>query len=449
MTFGSPSHRLEAQLNATAKVLEIDAQFVHIPGVVVASFGDQETHTSETHFVKGSGGLVLGSLHHTHDVYRMVVHDEISVENGTAALNRLLKAKPTYPLWLRVVFATVITGVICPMGFGGSVLDAAISAIFGAMFGFLQLRVAATNPLYANIFEISTATIVSFIARGLSSTGLFCYESLSSSGVVMILPGYVILCGSLELASKNIVCGSVRMVYAIIYSLFLGFGIAIGSELEQGNVMCFRDPSWQWYRQNVSAWWLFLMVPVVSLTMSLSNGQPWKSRELPVQVFISCTGFTLNRIANAYIFNHSDVVSFLGAFAIGVMGNFYSRVFKGTALTSMATGVLFLVPSGIAAAGGLAMTNVQGGDSYSNGLVIGFRMVQVAIGITVGLFFSSFVVYSFGSKKRGALFVSLYFCDLMPTLRETIRLSDHSSPFDFGSLIRTSSNEILFCAYSL
>lgn len=36
------------------------------------------------------------------------------------------------------------------------------------------------------------------------------------------------------------------------------------------------------------------------------------------------------------------------------------------------------------------------GDSYSNGLVIGFRMIQVAIGITVGLFFSSFIVYSFG-----------------------------------------------------
>jgi len=43
------------------------------------------------------------------------------------------------------------------------------------------------------------------------------------------------------------------------------------------------------------------------------------------------------------------------------------------------------------------MTQTTGdGDSYSNGLVIGFRMVQVAIGITVGLFFSSFIVYSFG-----------------------------------------------------
>ena len=39
------------------------------------------------------------------------------------------------------------------------------------------------------------------------------------------------VCGSLELASKNIVSGSVRMVYAIIYSLFLGFGITIGSDL--------------------------------------------------------------------------------------------------------------------------------------------------------------------------------------------------------------------------
>lgn len=51
------------------------------------------------------------------------------------------------------------------------------------------------------------------------------------------------------------------------------------------------------------------------------------------------------------------------------------------------------------------MTQVKDrGDSYSNGLIIGFRMVQVAIGITVGLFFSSFIVYSFGRRKQAALF---------------------------------------------
>lgn len=46
--------------------------------------------------------------------------------------------------------------------------------------------------MYSNIFEISMATIVSFVARGLSTTDYFCYPAMSSAGVVLILPGYVI-----------------------------------------------------------------------------------------------------------------------------------------------------------------------------------------------------------------------------------------------------------------
>lgn len=47
----------------------------------------------------------------------------------------------------------------------------------------------------------------------------------------MILPGYIVLCGSLELANRSIISGSVRLVYALLYALFLGFGLAIGSEV--------------------------------------------------------------------------------------------------------------------------------------------------------------------------------------------------------------------------
>lgn len=70
----------------------------------------------------------------------------------------------------------------------------------------------------------------------------------------------------------------------------------------------------------------------------------------------------------------------------------------------------------MAAAGGLAMTRSGNhDDSYSQGLVIAFRMITVAIGITVrphrtssrsriklmsqvGLFGSGLVVYSFGKS---------------------------------------------------
>lgn len=44
------------------------------------------------------------------------------------------------------------------------------------------------------------------------------------------------------------------------------------------------------------------------------------------------------------IFNHSDIVSFIGAFVVGILGNLYSRIFRGTGFVVMVPGVLFLVP---------------------------------------------------------------------------------------------------------
>ncbi|GAA5872386.1 hypothetical protein JCM16303_004503 [Sporobolomyces ruberrimus] len=456
MTFGAPSHRLESQLNAASAVLGVNAQFIHVPSVVIASFGDSDTHTSETKFIKASGGLNLGQLHRIHGIYREVVHDEMGVEEGIVALDRCLKAKPIYSNWLRVVFAGACAGIICPMGFAGSIIDALVSAAFGAILCFLQLYVARKNAVFSNIFEISVAALISFAARGLSTTEYFCYESVASAGVVMVLPGYVVLCGSLELASKNLIAGSVRMVYAIIYTLFLGFSIAIGSDvfylfdpssrkqasehnlsvmtldgtfvannvsqsfegsfsftnqtqtivsqtsasLQKGSIMCYRDPAWPWWRQGASIYWLILLVPTFSFFSSLANMQPLRSRELPVMIFIAVVGYVANRAATMFIFERSDIVSFIGATVIGLLGNLYSRLFNGTSFTAMATGVLFLVPGGIAAAGGLAMSE-GGSNSYNSGLMIGFRMVQVAIGITIGLFFASFLVYSVGTKKRG------------------------------------------------
>jgi len=277
--------------------------------------------------------------------------------------------------------------------------------------------------------------------------------------------------------------GSVRMVYAIIYSLFLGFGLTIGSDFAyivfptlrhiqatathnlahvvqlhgsftadnstlpmssftgsfsfvnashmagRGNPDsllegCHRNTNSLFFLQPFPTWTLFLLVPLYSLISSLWNLQPLKSRQLPVMVFISCaryvapktrqliytelTGlisFAANTAANHYIFNRSDVVSAIGAFVVGLLGNIYSRLFGGTAFQVMSVAVCFLIPSGIAATGGLAQNYVgQDGDSYSAGLSIGLRMVQVGIGITVGLFGSGLVVYSFGSRKKNALF---------------------------------------------
>jgi hypothetical protein len=110
---------------------------------------------------------------------------------------------------------------------------------------------------------------------------------------------------------------------------------------------CYRPKIFPWYLQPFPMWTTFIIVPLFSFLSSLANLQPLKSRQLPVMVVISCCSYATNKVANHYIFNRSDVVSAIGAFTVGLLGNVYSRKMGGTAFTSMVTGVLLLVPVSI------------------------------------------------------------------------------------------------------
>lgn len=153
MAFGSPSHRIEAQLLACSKILEVDAEFVHIPGIIICSFGDPNSKTSETHFVKVNGGLALGNLHKVHMIYRMVVHDEVSAKIATEELNDLLAAPPLYGMFMRIFLAFMLSTLICPLAFGGSFLDMCVAGVGAIIVSIMQFGVASKSALYANVFE--------------------------------------------------------------------------------------------------------------------------------------------------------------------------------------------------------------------------------------------------------------------------------------------------------
>ncbi|CAE6440027.1 unnamed protein product [Rhizoctonia solani] len=197
---------------------------------------------------------------------------------------------------------------------------------------------------------------------------------------------------------------------------FLKPAASVTNTVKYASKGCTRRLDGPWYLRQLPIWTLLVLVPLYSIISSMWKLQPFLSKQLPVMVFISCCSYAANKAANQYIFNRSDVVSAIGAFVIGILGNAYARIFRGTAYTAMVTAVGFLVPSGIAAAGGLAQASStyenSEGDQYSTGLALGFRMVQgsfarflVAIGCTVGLFGAGVVVYSFGSRKRSGYFV--------------------------------------------
>lgn len=188
MTFGAPSHRIESQLVAAARILEVEAEFIHLPGIIICSFGDQELGCSETHFVKCGGRLSLGALHKVHLIYRSVVHDEISAKQATEQLEALLVAAPLYSVLFRCFLAFCLSALICPLAFGGSFLDMWIAGAAAFILACLQLRVAEKSALYANVFEyvIYLPSLCQNSVSSLGSQHLFSSLSLQEASAAFV-----------------------------------------------------------------------------------------------------------------------------------------------------------------------------------------------------------------------------------------------------------------------
>jgi len=426
-------------MRMTARVLEIDGQFLYIPGCMIISFDDRSTHTTEVKLVKAAQGVDLGKLADTHEIYKEVVHDVIGVEEAIQRLDEVMKKKPQFPVWLLIILHGFASATVGPFAFNARPIDMPIAFLLGCLLGTLQLVISPRSVLYSNVFEITAAVLTSFLARAFGSIPyqggrLFCFSALAQSSIALILPGYLVLCASLELQSRNIVAGSVRMVYAIIYSLFLGFGIMLGTVVyglldsnASSEYTCPPSPIKNQYLQR------FPFVLLFTFCLATVNQAKWK--QLPVMLAISFAGYVVNFFSTKRFASNVQVTNALGAFVIGVMGNLYSRLRHGLAAAAILPAIFVQVPSGLAASGslvsGIASADQVTSNHTSNGIItngtqgfvdaandisrgytnssqytgvvfdIGYGMVQVAIGITVGLFLAALVIYPFGKKRSG------------------------------------------------
>ena len=145
---------------------------------------------------------------------------------------------------------------------------------------------------------------------------------------------------------------------------------------------------------------------------------------------IAFAGYVVNHFSAKRFSSNAQIANTLGALTVGVLGNLYSRLRHGLAAAALLPAIFVQVPSGLAASGSLVsgvtsanqITNqtvngtlphgtttvsngtqagLIGGDLNSMVLNVGYSMIQVAIGITVGLFLSALVVYPFGKRRSG------------------------------------------------
>ncbi|ROT38244.1 DUF1212-domain-containing protein [Sodiomyces alkalinus F11] len=425
MLFGAPTHRLEEYLSTTAQILEIDGQFLYLPGCMIISFDDKPTRTAEVSIVRTAQGIDLGRLQDTHQIYKEVIHDVIGAEEGAEKLDLLVAARVRYHPWLRVLVFGLTSAACGPFSFSARLIDIPLAFCFGCLVGVLQLIVAPKSLLYSNVLEVSATVLVSFLARAFGSINdgkLFCFSAIAQSGIVMLLPGYAVLCSALELQSRAIVPGSIRIVYAIIYSLFLGFGITVGAALY--GVMDSNATSSTTCEDPLPPYYRFVFVPLFVLCISILYQARW--RQMPVMVVVAFAGYVVSFFTGRRFVAAPQVAPTLGALTVGVLANLHSRVRHGVAAATLIPAIFTQVPGGLASTGGLLsglstanlITNAtqaaangttapsspfETGSENLNAVVfnVAASMIQIAIGIAVGLFMSALIIYPLGKRRSG------------------------------------------------
>jgi uncharacterized membrane protein YjjP (DUF1212 family) len=152
MMFGGPTHRLQAQMQSTARVLEISLSCMYLPDTMLMAFDDEVTSTSSVKLIKQGSALDLTKLTYAYKIYWAVIHDEMSVSEASNTLDELMCSKSTYRAPALIFFGGMASASICSVSFHGSLVDSLISFPLGCILVAVQIF-SARNELYSNVFE--------------------------------------------------------------------------------------------------------------------------------------------------------------------------------------------------------------------------------------------------------------------------------------------------------
>ncbi|ORX51209.1 DUF1212-domain-containing protein [Hesseltinella vesiculosa] len=406
MLYGCPAHRLEQIMRHVTTTLRVEAEYIYLPDVMLLSFFDASTHTTETHFIRQSQYFDMDKLTEIYRLEKLVSYGEVSVDEALEFIDCVATKPPLFPIWLNPLIFAICSFSGCVMFFGGRWQDAGVSAALATLFAVYEV-ISGRFQSFQPVWEITVCIIIGLVGQGLIRYG-FCFTPIVFSAIIVMLPGYWMAIAMQELVSRHMLCGSVRIVYAIIYSFLLGYGVAMGAALYKTfdpssknatpAAVCAVDPGATLLPMGAeSPWFQFLAVPLFGLGYCLyvkARPNRW------IMMFIvAAVGYVVNYCLRAWTSAPQQVFQVVPAFVVGFAGHLLTRFTHRMSFDTVLLAIFYLVPSslGVNAANGFFGGDGSGNAIGTQGAGFALAMIETSIGIMVGLFLATLIVYPRGT----------------------------------------------------
>ena len=381
--YGTPAFRLEAHLKTLAAHLDLDGYIlVHPTTLTFCLWARDEPDGDVFNYsmrVK-PGDLDLGSLARTDALVNELVAGRRTLEEAEDGLKAIEASGSTYPGWLTLI-AFLMLGSAFAMLMRGSWHDVAwVGGLSMLVYGFIAW--ADRSPRVSTMLEPLAATVVAAVSVGASRWDPGINQPLVVlASLITFVPGLSLAIAFRELAARELMSGTARVMDSLMVLFKLYFGTVLGAAigvLVWGEVLPSDD-------SHVPPWtvWPAVLLLAVGLTVVYRT----RPVDVPWGVISAVLAYGVSTLVTAVL--GVTLGAFLGAFAVGVYANLFARWRNAPATLVILPGIVVLVPGSKVYVG---LDSVVSGREIVSVDDIGVQSFLLFMSLIAGLIFASAVV---------------------------------------------------------
>lgn len=380
--YGTPAFRLEAYLTEVATYLGVRASFISTPTTLTFIIWTDK-HEDEYHHAARMqpGELDLNSMSLTDELANLVLTGQLSLSQADQRLDEI-NAMPS-------PYGKIITG--CAFGLstsafamlmGASLVEIIWSGLLG-LVAYLWALWAQKSKRVNLMLEPVTAFVAGLLACAISryiNPGINIPLVVLSS-IIVLVPGLALTMGLAELSARHVVSGTARTMDAImqLFKLYFGafLGIAAGFSLFGENLY---QPA-----ASLPFWgtWLAVLLLCIALVAIFRT----RAKHIPWAIAAAFIAYGTTAWSSQYM--DQGLGTFLGAFALGIFANLFTRIVNQPSTIVVMHGLIVLVPGSKTYIG---LNSFISGQDFINVDHVGQEVFLIFMSLVAGLIFANVVM---------------------------------------------------------
>jgi len=380
--FGTPAYRLEAHLSNVAAILGLGGSFIVTPTSLTFALWLKGEHDAQHNYVVRvkPGDLDLGSLARTDELVEELACGQRSLDDAIDRLHEIEHKPPPYSHAVTFV-AFGVSGGAFAMLMATSWNDVIWSFVMSLVV-YLFVYWSSISRGVTKMLEPLVSIVSAFMVVGIMHLDPHINISLVVlSSIIAFIPGLALTLGLRELAARDLLSGTARIMDAVMLLFKLYFGAVLGMALGKmlwgtvDHVAAEAVPAW-------TAW-----LAVLLLGSSLVVMFKIRLKDAPWGIIAGFISFGVSMAATPSF--GIALGAFFGAFSVGIYSNIYARIFNAPAIIVSLQGLVILVPGSKVYIG---LNTIVSGENMLGVESIGTQSFLIFMSLVAGLIFSSVVL---------------------------------------------------------